>query len=191
MVLHLFSSLDFGTESYNYLKYINVALYRGVTISAGNARITLAKQEVSIFRTWYSPRRVLRTLAIIPEKGSIRGVARATGHDKDTISKWLEIAETHCEEVTKYFLQNLNLTRVDVDEIWEFIQKQKNLKDVTPKSMAMSTHWQQRKAIRGCFYVIMKEVEILKMLWLNRCVQNHLWLRYLLQMTGIPLKKDW
>jgi len=39
---------------------------------------------------------VLRTLALIPEKVSIRGVARATGHDKDTISKWLEIAGTHC-----------------------------------------------------------------------------------------------
>ena len=70
---------------------------------------------------------VLRTLAMIPEKGSIRGVARAAGHDKDTISKWLEIAGTHCDEVTKYFLQDLNLTRVEVDEIWEFIKKTKKL----------------------------------------------------------------
>jgi transposase-like protein len=29
---------------------------------------------------------VLRTLAMIPEKGGIRGVARATGHSKNTIS---------------------------------------------------------------------------------------------------------
>jgi hypothetical protein len=28
---------------------------------------------------------VLRTLALLPEKGSIRGVARATGHDKNAI----------------------------------------------------------------------------------------------------------
>ena len=68
---------------------------------------------------------VMRTLSIIPEKGSIRGVARATGHDKDTISKWLEIAGTHSKEVTKYFLQDLNLKRVEVDEIWEFIKKTK------------------------------------------------------------------
>ena len=36
---------------------------------------------------------VLRTIAMLPEKGSIRGVARATGHSKDTICRWLEIAE--------------------------------------------------------------------------------------------------
>ena len=96
-------------------------------LSAGHARITLAKQEVVFFGLDTPREEVLRTLAIIPEKGSIRGVARATGHDKDTISKWLEIAGTHCEEVTKYFLQNLNLTRVEVDEIWEFIKKTKKL----------------------------------------------------------------
>ena len=30
---------------------------------------------------------------MIPEKGGISGVARATGHSKNTISRWLEIAE--------------------------------------------------------------------------------------------------
>ena len=45
---------------------------------------------------------------MIPEKGSIRGVARATGHDKDTICRWLDIAGTHSKEVTAYFLRNLN-----------------------------------------------------------------------------------
>jgi len=69
-------------------------------LSAEHARITLAKQEVTVLFGLDTPRKeVLRTLAIIPEKGSIRGVARATEHDKDTISKWLEIAGTHCEEV--------------------------------------------------------------------------------------------
>jgi len=36
---------------------------------------------------------------MIPEKGSIRGVARATGHSKDTICRWLEIAGRHAEEL--------------------------------------------------------------------------------------------
>ena len=35
---------------------------------------------------------VLRTLAMLPEKGSIRGVARATGHDKDAICQWVDLA---------------------------------------------------------------------------------------------------
>lgn len=68
---------------------------------------------------------VLRSLALLPEKGSIRGVARATGHSKDTICRWIEIAGTHSKEVTDYFLQNLNLKRVEVDEIWSYIKKAK------------------------------------------------------------------
>jgi len=32
---------------------------------------------------------ILRTLAIIPEKGSIRGTSRATGHDKRVSSRFL------------------------------------------------------------------------------------------------------
>ena len=70
---------------------------------------------------------VLRTISMLPEKGSIRGVARATGHSKDTVSRWLEIAGTHAEEVTTYFLKNLNLTRVEVDEIWSYIKKSKKI----------------------------------------------------------------
>ncbi len=62
---------------------------------------------------------------MIPEKGSIRGVARATGHGKDTICRWLDIAGIHSKEVTTYLLRNLNLTRVEVDEIWSYIKKAK------------------------------------------------------------------
>lgn len=70
---------------------------------------------------------VLRTIAMLPEKGSIRGVARATGHSKDTVCRWLEIVGTHSKEVTTYFLTNLNLKRVEVDEIWSYIKKAKKI----------------------------------------------------------------
>ena len=49
---------------------------------------------------------VLRTLALLPEKGSIRGVARATGHDKNAICNWVKLAGSHCKEVTEYYLDN-------------------------------------------------------------------------------------
>ncbi|MDY0389054.1 MAG: hypothetical protein RBT65_18425 [Methanolobus sp.] len=62
---------------------------------------------------------------MIPEKGRIRGVARVTGHDKDTICKWVKIAGSHSKEVTSYFLKDLNLKRIEVDEIWSYIKKSK------------------------------------------------------------------
>jgi len=66
---------------------------------------------------------ILRTLAMIAEKGSIRGTARAAGHDKNTVSRWLKIAGEHSKEVTEFFLNDLKLTKVQVDEIWSYIKK--------------------------------------------------------------------
>ena len=49
--------------------------------------------------------------------------------NKDTICRWLNIAGTHSREVTAYFLRDLDLKRVKVDEIWSFIGKAKNVTD--------------------------------------------------------------
>jgi len=68
---------------------------------------------------------VLKVLAQLVEKGSIRGVARSTKHDKNTICRWLKKAAEHCREVNKYFLHNLHLTQVQIDEIWSFCKKTK------------------------------------------------------------------
>jgi len=45
------------------------------------------------------------------------------GHDKGTICKWVDLAGKHCREVTDYFLKELRLDRVQVDEIWSYIKK--------------------------------------------------------------------
>jgi transposase-like protein len=68
---------------------------------------------------------VLRVLAMLPEKGSIRGLARATGHSTNTISYWIKVAGEHCKEVNEYYLNDLKLERVQVDEIWSYIKKRK------------------------------------------------------------------
>jgi transposase-like protein len=70
---------------------------------------------------------VLRTLAMLPEKGSIRAVARATGHDKNTICNWLKKAAEQARRVNEYFIHNLNLKQVQIDEIWSFCKKSKKM----------------------------------------------------------------
>jgi len=60
---------------------------------------------------------VCRTLAQIPEKGSIRDAARSSGHDKSMICRWIDLAGKHCRDVIDYFLNELRLDRVQVDEI--------------------------------------------------------------------------
>jgi hypothetical protein len=62
-------------------------------------------------------------IASIPEKGSIRGAGRISGHDKGTICRWVDLAGKHSQEVTDYFLKELRLDRMQVDEIWSYIKK--------------------------------------------------------------------
>lgn len=70
---------------------------------------------------------VLRALAMLPEKGSIRGVARATGHKPNTICDWVRVAGEQCKKVNDYLLHDLHLNRVQVDEIWSFIKKKRKM----------------------------------------------------------------
>jgi len=62
-------------------------------------------------------------MAMLGEKGGIRGTARAMGVDKDSGALWLKRAREHCEEVRDYLLRDLNLSQVQIDEIWTFIKK--------------------------------------------------------------------
>jgi hypothetical protein len=69
------------------------------------------KHDTPFFGLNISMDEVCRTLAQIPEKGSIRGVARSSGHDKSTIYKWIDLAGKHYREVSDYFLRELCLDR--------------------------------------------------------------------------------
>jgi transposase-like protein len=69
------------------------------------------------------PDKILRALALLPEKGGIRGVARVTGHGRNNITRWIKRAAAQAKLVNQYFLQDLQLTQVQVDEIWAYIKK--------------------------------------------------------------------
>ena len=68
---------------------------------------------------------IMHSLNVKPVKGSIRGVARATGHSKNKTCRWFDIEGTHSKRVTTYFFTNLNLKEVEVDEIRSYIKKAK------------------------------------------------------------------
>lgn len=67
----------------------------------------------------------LQAIGMLVEKGSIRGVARATGRSINTIRLWLDRAGKHSEQVSRHLMRDLGLTQVQVDELWTFIKKKK------------------------------------------------------------------
>ena len=61
-------------------------------------------------------------MAVLVKRGSTRGTARGMGVDKDSVVRWLRRAEEHREEVTEYLFWELELSQVQIDEIWTFIK---------------------------------------------------------------------
>ena len=97
----------------------NTALLRCKT-----CKKTFSENRGTTFFGLHTPKEtILRSMAVLVEKGSIRGTARAMGVDKDSVALWLKRAGEHCKEVSEYLLRDLNLSRVQIDEIWTFIKK--------------------------------------------------------------------
>ena len=87
---------------------------------------TFSENRGTPFFRLQTPREtILKALAMLVERGSIRGTGRAMGVTKDTISRWLDRAGKHSEEVSQHLMRDLNLTQVQVDEIWSFIKKKR------------------------------------------------------------------
>jgi len=57
----------------------------------------------------------------------IRAVARIHGVKPDTVLEWLKRAGQHCEMLSQYMMQDLNVTQVQLDELWTFVRKKERM----------------------------------------------------------------
>lgn len=96
-----------------------------------------------LYRRRIKKKEIARICELFTEKLSFRAVARITHHKLDTIRSLAEDMAQHCQQTTEFFLKDLKLTPIEVDEIWTFVKK--NKKEL-PKSfdhsvaMAIRTH---------------------------------------------------
>lgn len=83
--------------------------------------------------------KILIALRMIIKGISIRSSAEILGVKRDTVRGWLSKAAEHSEEVNKVLLKDLNLSRVELDELWTFVKKKQfrewtNMKMMEPGS---------------------------------------------------------
>ena len=57
----------------------------------------------------------------------IRAVARIHGVKPDTVLDWLKKAGQHCQALSEYMMQELNVTQVQMDELWTFVRKKERM----------------------------------------------------------------
>jgi len=79
------------------------------------------------FHKHLKKKEIIRICKLLAEKMSFRGIARATDHHLDTIRAIADAIAKHCKKFNDYFIKELNLTPVEVDEMWSFVKKKKNI----------------------------------------------------------------
>ena len=57
----------------------------------------------------------------------VRAVARIHGVKPDTVLDWLRKAGQHCEMLSEYTMQELELSQVQLDELWTFVRKKERM----------------------------------------------------------------
>ena len=65
---------------------------------------------------------VARALLVVLRRGSLRAAEEVTGHKYETIGRWLRRAAAHAEALTETLVHDLQLSEVEVDEFWSFVQ---------------------------------------------------------------------
>jgi len=57
----------------------------------------------------------------------VRAVTRIHHVEPDTVLEWIKRAGQHCEQVSEYMMRELELTQVQLDELWTFVRKKERL----------------------------------------------------------------
>lgn len=79
------------------------------------------------FHKHLSKKEIIRICKLLAEKTSFRAIARITSHHLDTIRAIASAIAEHCKKFNDYFITELNLTSVEVDEMWSFVKKKKKI----------------------------------------------------------------
>ena len=88
------------------------------------------------FHKHLKKKEIIRICKLLSEKISFRGIARATDHHLDTIRSVADVVAKHCKRFNDYFVKDLNLTPIEVDEMWSFVKKNKK---IAKKSFSKTT----------------------------------------------------
>jgi transposase-like protein len=66
---------------------------------------------------------MMRALKMVLKGSSLRATAEIMEVHLDTVRAWLRRAAEHGEEVNQVLLKEMNVSKVELDELWTFVQK--------------------------------------------------------------------
>jgi Transposase and inactivated derivatives len=66
---------------------------------------------------------IMKSLQLAVSGMSIRAISRNLKVNQETIRRWLERAADHSEDVETALMRKVNVSKVELDEMWTYIQK--------------------------------------------------------------------
>ena len=66
---------------------------------------------------------IMKALKLAVSGMSIRAISRELKVNQETIRRWLKRAADHSEDVETVLMRKVNVTKVELDEMWTYIQK--------------------------------------------------------------------
>ena len=79
------------------------------------------------FHKHLDKKEIIQVCRLLAEKTSFRAIARITEHHLDTIRAIATAIAKHCKKFNEYFIKELKLTPIEVDEMWSFVKKNKKI----------------------------------------------------------------
>ena len=79
------------------------------------------------FHKHLKKKEIIYICKMLSEKTSFRAIARITSHHLDTIRAIADVVAQHCKKFNNYFITELKLSPVEVDEMWSFVKKKKKI----------------------------------------------------------------
>jgi hypothetical protein len=84
---------------------------------------------------------ILLALRCLAEGSGVSATARIVQTNEDTVRRWLDRVAQHTQWVTGYLVKELQLSQVQLDELWSYIKKKRSTsKKGIPKSMGSVGH---------------------------------------------------
>src|SRR5260221_8886041 len=115
---------------------------------------TFSADQGTFFETVRSERSaVLEVMGLLGERNSLRAIERLTHHPHKASLHWLDLAGRHVAAVSDHLIRDLPLTQAQIDELWTFVKKSKNIWNQTTRRIwatcGSGAPWHCRAACGG------------------------------------------
>ena len=86
-------------------------------------RVFCSRTNTAFYDLRTEEEKILLALKLVLKGMSLRSIAEVLEVSAGTVSRWLSRAAEHSEEVNKKLLKDLNVSKVELDELWTTVKK--------------------------------------------------------------------